>query len=54
MNTSVNASTQTTLYALLYGRDPKPLFLDNAAADPNYLKNREYLRSEAMDLVKLA
>jgi hypothetical protein len=54
MNTSVNVSTQSTLYTLLYSRDPKALFTDNIVADPDYLKNYKHLWAEALNLVKLA
>lgn len=54
MNTSTNASTQATPYALLYGRDPKPLFLDATDEPIDFLEHRKRLRAEAMDAVKLA
>jgi hypothetical protein len=58
LNTSINAATQTTPYALLYSRDPKPIFLDGSdtvtSETTDFIATHEQLRAKATDAVKLA
>jgi hypothetical protein len=53
MNTPGNASTGVLPYRFLFGRDPKQNFADNPA-ELDFLADRERLRAEAMDAVRLA
>lgn len=55
LNTSVNASTGSSPYALLYGREPKSDFeVAEAQSETDWIQRRIELRSEAADAVKLA
>jgi hypothetical protein len=53
MNASENATTGTTPYRFLYGRDPKSVFAENLT-ELDFLADREKLRAEAADAVSLA
>ena len=47
MNTTVNASTNSSLYALLYGREAKTNFGSSSEEVPGFVENRTILRNEA-------